>query len=31
MDKELPVAPSAIGNYVTYKKVGNYIYNNIER
>ena len=26
MDKELPVAPSAIGNYVTYKKVGNYIY-----
>ena len=26
MDKELPVAPKAIGNYVTYKKVGNYIY-----
>jgi len=26
MDKELPVAPSAIGNYATYKKVGSYIY-----
>ena len=26
MDKELPVAPKAIGNYVTYKKVGKYIY-----
>ena len=26
MDKELPVAPKAIGNYVTYKKFGNYIY-----
>ena len=26
MDKELPVAPKAIGNYVTYKKVGDYIY-----
>ena len=25
MDKELPVAPSAIGNYVTYKKIRNYV------
>ena len=26
MDKNLPTAPEAIGNYVTYKKVGNYVY-----
>ena len=25
MSKELPDAPKAIGNYVTYKKVGDYI------
>jgi len=26
MDKNLPTAPEAIGNYVTYKKVGNFVY-----
>ena len=26
MDKNLPKAPEAIGNYVTYKKVGNFVY-----
>ena len=26
MDKNLPIAPKAIGNYVTYKKVGNLVY-----
>ena len=26
MDKNLPIAPEAIGNYVTYKKIGNYVY-----
>ena len=26
MDKGLPIAPEAIGNYVTYKKVGKYVY-----
>tara|TARA_B100001093_G_C26571990_1_gene903343 strand:- start:208 stop:624 length:417 start_codon:yes stop_codon:yes gene_type:complete len=26
MDKDLPIAPEAIGNYVTYKKVGQYVY-----
>jgi len=26
MDKDLPIAPEAIGNYVTYKKVGHYVY-----
>lgn len=26
MDKNLPTAPKAIGNYVTYKKVGNFVY-----
>ncbi len=26
MDKDLPIAPEAIGNYVTYKKVGKYVY-----
>ncbi len=26
MDKNLPIAPTAIGNYVTYKKVGNFVY-----
>ena len=26
MDKHLPTAPEAIGNYVTYKKVGNFVY-----
>ncbi len=26
MDRNLPTAPEAIGNYVTYKKVGNFVY-----
>ena len=26
MDRNLPTAPEAIGNYVTYKKVGNCVY-----
>ena len=26
MDKDLPIAPEAIGNYVTYKKIGKYVY-----
>jgi len=26
MDKNLPTAPEAIGNYVTYKKVGNFVF-----
>ena len=26
MDKNLPTAPEAIGNYVTYKKIGNFVY-----
>ena len=26
MNKELPKAPEAVGNYVTIKKIGNYIY-----
>ena len=26
MDRNLPIAPEAIGNYVTYKKVGNFVY-----
>ena len=26
MSKDLPIAPEAIGNYVTYKKIGNYVY-----
>ena len=26
MDNNLPIAPEAIGNYVTYKKIGNYVY-----
>ena len=26
MNKELPKAPEAAGNYVTVKKIGNYIY-----
>ena len=26
MDKNLPTAPKATGNYVTYKKVGNFVY-----
>ena len=26
MDNNLPIAPEAIGNYVTYKKIGTYVY-----
>ena len=26
MSKDLPIAQEAIGNYVTYKKIGNYVY-----
>tara|TARA_Y100001970_G_scaffold38544_1_gene47502 strand:+ start:840 stop:1256 length:417 start_codon:yes stop_codon:yes gene_type:complete len=26
MNKNLPNAPDAIGNYVTYKKIGNFVY-----
>ena len=29
MNKELPKAPEAAGNYVTVKKIGNYIYTSV--